>query len=402
MRRALARLPARARAASLSTVASASPSCSGFLVAVEARGRVHVIVEPRWADAVSASAPGAAPGELVLEDAPGERLVSVVLARGSRARELRVVVPQRADVHVDAGDGAGDDAGGADDGADAGAGGITVLGKLEGALTLRAARGDVVLAGSVRGARVELAAARGAVRVGRSLDAGEAALSGAAGVAARRVSAASVRVDAGGAGVALGALYATDARLRAGAGAALRVGSLHGAAAAEAAGAGPRVSVRGVTGALDLRAPARDAAVHFDAPRGASRLAAGGDASVTFARPAAVALRARGARGVDAPPLDAAGVLRAGEDGGAAGGAGAGGAGAGGDAARVSGGSGKVREGGAVAGFYDEAARDAARGADAELPSVEVDAGGRATVEVVGYGEAVMRAAADARAAAGA
>ncbi len=379
-----------------------------WLLAVEACAPARVTLMPGFAERVSARTSVAA-SRLLVDEVPAESLVSVELEGADddagAAPEVLVECPQRVATHVrvTAGGGGG------------GGGGVRVAGKLEGDVTLDAHVGDVIVERSLKGARVAVMAARGAVELRGHVEAGDADVFGARGVTAKRVAAARARFAAGdadngsgsgsGGGVDIGALYCADAALDAARGCGVRVRALHGVVRVSAIGDGPAVRVRGITGAVTLDAPARDARLHFDSPRGLSRVSVGGDVALTFTSAAALRVRidARAQRvyivgaggafsgqlGLREGTFEAIGELRA-----AAEGDGDSGLSSDASAERVTGGSGKVREGAPIAGFYGDEG-DAA--ADAAPPTVVVRAGGSVTIAVISYADAMHRAVAEER-----
>jgi hypothetical protein len=328
-------------------LSSRAPHLS-WLVAVEASSPSRIVIAPGWHSHATASVvPDTdAQARLTVEEAPDESLISIALA-GGPASELRVVCPERADLHARL-----SSAGGLRVHSPDAPAGLRIAGKVEGDVTLECAVGDIEVA-RIKGSRVAVTADDGAVRLRGALDAGCAELDGAAGVMTARVAATTFRADGRGGGVHIGSVYSSSASVSVSEGGFLRVGGVHGTLRAVAKGGGPPAVLRGITGTLSLNAPGRGVFVHFDAPRGASEIIAGGDVDVHISDTDALSVRVRvrarsvlfseaaAAETTDALETDGSRtfLLR--------------GRAAGEEIAR-NGGSGKIREGSGIMGFWSD------------------------------------------------
>jgi hypothetical protein len=349
---------------------STASSRTGWLVAVDAAGPVSI--EPEWSDTVVAWINNT---RFDAEDIVSEKLSSVV--SNDAQASLRVTMPQRADLH-----------------ASSRAGDVRVSGKIEGDVTVNSDAGDVRFDGSIKGATVAAAAARRLLAL-RAIESLDATLAGDGGVDALRISAARVRVESRAGDVRVGAIYSADAQLRVEGSGRLGVSAIHGAVRVAAPAAGARVSLRGITGSVNVSAGDRPIFLHFDSPRGSSAVDALGDVSVTMNAPVAVRVAVTAAKGATVLGEIARGGTFSGlvrilaEKGAAAGGSG--------------GGSGKIREGAAITGFYEEPGLAAsAADSDAAAASISIRSAGTVSIRVVDYAEAAMMAAAERAEAAGA
>lgn len=361
---------------------SSSSSRVGWLVAIESTG--PVAVEPGWNDSVRAWVGN---DDLSLDEVEDERLVSIVSSHSTVI--TRVVVPQRADLHVAA---AG--------------GGVAVSGKIEGDATIECGAGDVVFSGSIKGERVLINARAGRIVAHRAIEAAEADLAGAAGIHVLRISALRVKakVNGGDGDLFVGALYSADARLATAGEGGVRVTAIHGSTSVDAPTSGSRISLRGITGAVSVTSGAsRPVSVHFDSARGKSVINAGGDVNVSFTTSTGAVrvsvLRAEGGVcviGTSVPGGEFEGLVN--------------GATPQTSTNKAIGGSGKIREGAKITGFYEEKTENSgtatdsaaeepqavarADGVEMEVPPrVTVTSGGRVTIEVIDYAESIRRAA---------
>jgi hypothetical protein len=340
---------------------STTSSRTGWLVAVDAAG--PVFVEPEWNDTVVAWINNT---RFDSEDIVSEKLSSVV--SDDALASLRVTMPQRADLH-----------------ASSRAGDVRVSGKIEGDVTVNSDAGDVRFDGSIKGATVTAAAARRVVAL-RAIESLDATLAGDGGVDALRISAARVRVESRAGGIRVGAIYSADAQLRVEGSGRLGVSAIHGAVRVTAPSAGARVSVRGITGSVNVSAGDRPIYLHFDSPRGSSSVDALGDVSVTINAPVAVRVAVKAEKGATvlgeiARGGSFSGLVRILAKDAVAGGSG--------------GGSGKIREGAAITGFYEEPGPAASADSDEAAASISIRSAGAVSIRVVDYAEAAMMAAAE-------
>ena len=343
-----------------------------WLVAVEASSPSRIVITPGWHNHATASVPSdVCRTRLDVEEAPDESLISITLATGS-ATELRVDCPERVDLHARL--------------SAPGRRSITdplctpaalcVTGKLEGDVTLECGLGDIEV-GRIKGARVAITADQGAVRLRGALDARSAELDGSAGVTTARVAATTFRANGHGGGVDVSAIYSSSATMSVTQGGCLRIGGVHGTARAVAEGGGPPAILRGITGTLNLNAAERGALVHFDAPRGESEIIAGGDVDVQFTDSATLSVRlhvrARSVSFSEGADVETVGVtddgsrtfLLRGHT-------------AGNEISGNRGGSGKIREGSGITGFWSDGKGDAGS-------SLSVSTGGTVNIRILKY-----------------
>ena len=374
----------------------------GWLVAIEAGGSLNV--ESNWNDSVTA----VCKNNLSIEEVETERLVSIVTSQQQQQQQqqqqhddiLRVTIPQRADLHAVADRN------------------VCILGKLEGDATIESKMGDVVLSGSVKGSRIAVTALEGSVIAKRAIEAADADLRGHRGIDILRISALRVRATVSGGSIGdliIGAIYSAHAVLNVSGIGGVRVSALHGCATVNALASGALVSLRGITGSVIMKTGMRPVCIHFDSPRGISSIDAEGDVTLTFTAPTKVHVTALGRgnesqiylhgsllrgtnqfdgiiKGVDSDEI----MIK--------------------NARNASGGSGKIREGNEISGFYDEknhvttndlyhengshkesditTTAATATTTDATLTtSVNVISNGRITIEVIDYATAIMRGA---------
>jgi len=199
----------------------------------------------------------------------------------SAAASVTVNVPQRMETSLECG------------------GGVVVSGKLEGTSDMFAA-GDIVLKGTLRGAYIDLVSRQGWVRAERVLE-GVSRVEGALGVSCAKVlgERCSLRGGEGGGGVHVGAIYCGDLAIESCAGGDVDVGSLHGSARVVCNGGGV-VKLRGVTGQVLVEGSPAGVDIQFDSVRGESKImGCTGDVSVVLCPPVLVRLDLNGGGTLD-------------------------------------------------------------------------------------------------------
>ncbi len=346
----------RSLRACFSAAAAAGASEIGWLLSASSAHAVHLHPGAH----ARVQAPPGSPATLTR--APAEQLVSAECA----SAPLVLHTPQRMESEVQSG------------------GSVHIHGKLEGSCAVRA-RGDIVAAGTLRGAYVDLQSAEGRVDVMKVLE-GVSAVRARLGLRCARAMGErmALRTEAGElhVGAAFGEVTlehaAAAAPPPAGAGAhCVHLGGVHGSARILSASA--PVTAVGVTGRLRVSGAPAACTAQFDSVRGdCSITGVAGSVEVRVCPPLRLQLRvaAGGGLRVDAGPGGSfeGGVLVA--PGPAAG------AGEADPAGR--GGSGKIRDGSAITGWWSQEPEGGAEGSAATLT---ISCSGSASVTVQTYEE---------------
>lgn len=256
----------------------------------------------------------------------------------------------------------------------AGQGKVTVNEKLEGSCNIVTDGGDVFFASTIRGESISVDAGSGGAVVFRKVLEGDSNITGRC-ISAKKVMGNNVIMHAAGEKVDIGACYAATATITSEGAGPVVIGGVHGHCDVTATG---DVSISGITGSVAVTARHGKVDLQYDSARlgpstagaaagdgGSHVIDAEGDINVVFVPPVAVRIRASAPRGVAVDPAQggAGSFQQFGSDG-------TGNAGvmadsnthrlsgilsvavAPLDSADVRGGSGKVRDGNAITGFY--------------------------------------------------
>jgi len=272
---------------------SLNKSYLGYLFCINATNSSSIVIKPGWTDsytvdhelnATTTNAPSKADDLNVQESAEEDEMVTI---SSTSRKKLILTTPQQVDLHVEAG-----------------SGGLSILGKVEGNCDLSSkgdsppfglTSGEISIANTIRGETVNISATErgGSVTIAKVIEATSMQISAHQNVRALRLLGESISVTSGGS-LRIGALYSSRSVLSAhrkdvdtnnDKDMLLSVENMHGHA--EVNGTGGSINISGVTGSVFVNHKGSGSvALQIDSARGKSTVKSiDGSVTVQIARP---------------------------------------------------------------------------------------------------------------------